>query len=146
MAKGLWLLGDWSTPSQPPPDRGRDRPCGWDSIAFRALRDSSPYQGEAGRGYPLEKLPPPARDILLHQTNIPPQMGGGIDQVDRGLAAAPGEARQGPMGQTENIYYGLCQGDHGYNHPYGDGSGLGFHGFNLASNTGDFQLKLDLGA
>lgn len=76
-------------------------------------------------------------------------MGRGVDEVDHCPFAATlsaCKAGQAPMGQAENGGYRLCQGNHGYDHPYGDGSRLGFHARNLAGNTGDFQLKLDLGA
>ncbi|MFK4812355.1 hypothetical protein ACI3KW_19295 [Devosia sp. ZW T5_3] len=104
--------------------------------------------GVSARPDALAPLPPLGRDVFS-DPDISQQIGRGVDEVDHCLLAATlgaGKARKAPVGQAENCGYGLCQGNHGYDHPYGDGSGLGFHDRNLAGNTGGFQLKLDLGA
>jgi hypothetical protein len=88
-------------------------------------------------------------ETVLGCPDIAQQMRRGMDEVNRRLPAAALGAEQAREAQTGQMKGGgdrLGNGDHGYDHPYADGSCFVFHDHKMAVRGPDFQLKLNAGA
>jgi hypothetical protein len=89
-------------------------------------------------------LPMPV-EVIGRSPDVAQQVRRGMDQVDGGLLAAAlsaDKARKHPVGQVEGGGDGLGNGNHGYDHPYVDGSRFVFHDPRMAGAKPNFQLKL----